>query len=53
MGTSKISHKLSVEMAESDYEKFNQTQINTTESDFNKVTKKIQDIKPSGNKSER
>lgn len=38
----KISHQLAVEMAEIEYEKFNQNLINSIESDFDKEIKKIQ-----------
>ena len=43
----KISHQLAVEMAEKEYEKYNQMQINTNESDFDKeVIRKIETAKP-------
>ena len=38
----KISHQLAVDMAEIEYEKFNQNLINSIESDFDKEIKKIQ-----------
>lgn len=38
----KISHQLAVDMAELEYEKFNQNLINSIESDFDKEIKKIQ-----------
>lgn len=41
----KISHQLAAEMAENEYEKYNQQEINTTESDFDKEIKKIQLLK--------
>jgi len=53
MHASKISHKLATEMAESEYEKFNHTQINTTESDFDKEVKKIQKLKPNSSKPKK
>jgi len=53
MHAGKISHKLATEMAESEYEKFNQTQINTTESDFDKEVKKIQELKPNSSKPKK
>jgi len=53
MHAGKISHKLATEMAESEYEKFNQTQINTTESDFDKEVKKIQELKPKSSKPKK
>ncbi|MEO0312563.1 MAG: hypothetical protein RIQ89_2220 [Bacteroidota bacterium] len=43
--TGKISHQLAIEKAEREYEKFNQTQINTKESDFDKEVKKIEAVK--------
>jgi hypothetical protein len=42
----KISHALAIDKAEKEYEKFNQTQINTYESDFDKEVKKIEAAKP-------
>ena len=42
----KISHQLAVEMAENEYEKYNQQAINTFESDFDKEIKKIQAVNP-------
>ena len=53
MHAGKISHKLATEMAESEYEKFNQTQINTRESDFDKEVKKIQELKPKSSKPKK
>ena len=53
MHAGKISHKLATEMAECEYEKFNQTQINTTESDFDKEVKKIQELKPKSSKPKK
>ena len=38
----KISHQLAVDMAEIEYEKFNQNLINSIESDFDKEIKKMQ-----------
>ena len=40
----KISHQLAVDMAEIEYEKFNQNLINSIESDFDKEIKKIQSV---------
>lgn len=45
----KISHQLAVEMAENEYEKYNQQEINTFESDFDKEIKKIQAVNPKRN----
>jgi hypothetical protein len=45
----KISHQLAVEMAENEYEKYNQQAINTFESDFDKEIKKIQAVNPKRN----
>ena len=42
----KISHQLAVEMAENEYEKYNQQAINTFESDFDIEIKKIQAVIP-------
>lgn len=42
----KISHQLAVEMAENEYEKYNQQEINIFESDFDKEIKKIQAVNP-------
>jgi hypothetical protein len=42
----KISHQLAVEMAENEYEKFHQKEINTFESDFDKEIKKLQAVNP-------
>lgn len=42
----KISHQLAIDKAEKEYEKFNQAQINTYESDFDKEVKKIEAAKP-------
>lgn len=42
----KISHQLAVEMAENEYEKYNQQAINTFESDFDKEIKRIQVVNP-------
>ena len=42
----KISHQLAIEKAEMEYEKFNQSQINAYESDFDKEVKKIEAAKP-------
>ena len=42
----KISHQLAVEMAENEYEKYNQQAINTFESDFDIEIKKIQAVNP-------
>ena len=42
----KISHQLAVEMAEKEYEKFNQQEIKKMESDFDKEIKKIQVAHP-------
>lgn len=42
----KISHQLAVEMAENEYEKYNQQALNTFESDFDREIKKIQDVYP-------
>lgn len=53
MHAGKISHKLATEMAECEYEKFNQTQINTNESDFDKEVKKIQELKPKSSKPKK
>jgi len=53
MHAGKISHKLATEMAESEYEKFNQTQINNIESDFDKEVKKIQDLNPKSDKPKK
>ncbi len=41
----KISHQLAVEKAEKEYEKYNNIQINTKESDFDKQVKKIETSK--------
>ena len=41
-----ISHQLAVEMAENEYEKYNQQEINIFESDFDKEIKKIQAVNP-------
>jgi len=41
----KISHQLAMDIAESEYEKFNQEQINSYESDFDIQIKKIDAIK--------
>lgn len=38
----KISHQLAIEKAEKEYEKYNEIQISTTESDFDKQVKKIE-----------
>ena len=40
----KISHQLAVDMAEIQYDKFNQNEINTIESDFDKEVNKIQAV---------
>jgi hypothetical protein len=45
----KISHQLAVEMAENEYEKYNQQEINVFESDFDKEIKKIQAVNPKRN----
>jgi hypothetical protein len=45
----KISHQLAVEMAENEYEKYNQQEINIFESDFDKEIKKIQAVNPKRN----
>lgn len=42
----KISHQLAIDKAEKEYEKFNQAQNNTYESDFDKEIKKIEAVKP-------
>ncbi len=42
----KISHQLAIDKAEKEYEKFNQAQINTYESDFDKEVKKIEAAMP-------
>lgn len=42
----KISHQLAIDKAEKEYEKFNKTQMNTFESDFDKEVKKIEAAKP-------
>lgn len=42
----KISHQLAVEMAENEYENYNQQEINIFESDFDREIKKIQDVYP-------
>ena len=41
----KISHQLAIDKAEKEYEKFNQAQNNTYESDFDKEIKKIEAVK--------
>jgi hypothetical protein len=41
----KISHQLAIEKAEKEYEKYNNIQINTKESDFDKQVKKIETSK--------
>ena len=38
----KISHQIAVEIAENEYEKYNQLEINIQESDFDKEVNKIQ-----------
>jgi hypothetical protein len=42
----KISHQLAMDIAESEYEKFNLEQVNTYESDFDQQIKKIDAKKP-------
>ena len=42
----KISHKLAVEKAESEYDKYNSKQNNTIESDFDRAIKRISTKKP-------
>lgn len=42
----KISHALAIDKAEKEYDKFNQAQVNTYESDFDKEVKKIEAAKP-------
>ena len=42
----KISHQLAMERAEKEYDKYNQTQMNTKESDFDKAVKNIEAAKP-------
>jgi hypothetical protein len=42
----KISHQLAMEMAEKEYDKYNQQQVNTKESDFDKAIKNIEAAKP-------
>ena len=42
----KISHQLAMEMAEKEYEKYNRTQVNTKESDFDNAVKNIEAAKP-------
>ena len=42
----KISHQLATEKAEKEYEKYNQMQVNSKESDFDKEVKKIDAAKP-------
>ena len=42
----KISHQLAMEKAETEYEKFNQTQVNATESDFDRAIKNIEAAQP-------
>lgn len=41
----KISHQLAIEKAEKEYEQYNQMQVNTNESDFDKAIKKIEAAK--------
>jgi hypothetical protein len=38
----KITHQLAIDKAEKEYEKYNQTQLNTQESGFDKEVKKIE-----------
>ena len=42
----KISHQLAIEMAENEYDKYNQMQVNAMESDFDKAIKKIETSNP-------
>ena len=42
----KISHQFAMEMAENEYEKYNRKQVDSKESDFDRVIKKIEDAKP-------
>ncbi|MEY3237753.1 MAG: hypothetical protein RI883_1854 [Bacteroidota bacterium] len=42
----KISHQIAVEMAENEYDKYNQLEINIQESDFDKEVNKIQAANP-------
>jgi hypothetical protein len=42
----KISHQLAIDIAEKEYDKFNQQQVNNKESDFDKVIKNLEEAKP-------